>query len=266
MSCGEWMVLVLCVLAAGMAWGAWFWQAAYVAPRCSRFEHRWPLLLTPAVCAGILFAVLKKLSSLDVREDPVYLAFYMAVGAAWIGVAAWLLPYQGLSPRDDVIERANPGAAQAIGGTLLGLTLCFAGANIGDGPGWWVVFFSAFLSTVTLFLFWIFLDKATGLADTLTIDRDRAAGLRVAGLFIGAGLILGRAVAGDWESVTGTVVDFVKVGWPIGVLGLVAAGLEKQLRPTPERPAPPLATHGLAPFALYLGIAAFFMAWAGRWN
>jgi uncharacterized membrane protein YjfL (UPF0719 family) len=266
MSGDEGMVLVLCMFVAGIAWAAWFWQATFTAPRCSRFEHRWPLLLAPAVCAGVLYAVLKTFSSFDVRDDPVYQGFYMVLGAAWIGVAAWFLPYLGLSPRDDVIERANPGAARAIGGALLGIALCFAGANIGDGPGWWVVFFSAFLATAVLFLFWIFLDKATGLADTLTIDRDRAAGLRVAGLFIGAGLILGRAVAGDWESAMGTVVDFVKTGWPLGVLGLVAAGLEKQLRPSPERPEPPLATHGLAPFALYLGIAAFFTAWAGWWN
>lgn len=266
MSGDEGMILVMCVFAAGMAWAVWFWQAAFTAPRCSRFQHRWPLLLGPWVCAGVLYAVLEKFSSLDVREDPVYLAFYMILGAAWVGLGAWLLPYQGLSARDDVIERANPGAAQAIGGALLGLTLCFAGANIGNGPGWWVVFFSAFLSTAVLFLFWIFLDKATGLADTLTIDRDRAAGLRAAGLFIGAGLILGRAVAGDWESAVQTVIDFVKTGWPVAVLALAAAGLEKQLRPTPERPAPPLASHGLGPFILYIGIAAFFTAWAGWWN
>lgn len=266
MSEDEGMVLVFCLLAGGMAWVAWFWQASFTAPRCSRFEHRWPILLAPAVSAGALYAVLARFSSLDVRDDPVYLTFYMVLGAAWTGLAAWLLPYLGLSARDDVIERANPAAAQAIGGAMVGITLCFAGGNIGNGPGWWVVFFSAFLATAALFLFWILLDRATGLADTLTIDRDRAAGLRAAGLFIGAGLILGRAVAGDWESAAGTAVDFVKTGWPVAVLWLVAASMERRLRPSPERPEPPLGSHGAAPFLLYLGLAAFSLVWAGWWS
>ena len=72
MSEGEGIVLVMCVFAAGTAWAVWFWQAAFTAPRCSRFEHRWPLLLAPAVCAGVLYAVLKTFSSFDVRDDPVY--------------------------------------------------------------------------------------------------------------------------------------------------------------------------------------------------
>ncbi len=266
MSGDEVMVLVLCGFAATVSWAVWFWQATFTAPRCSRFQHRWPLLLAPAICAAVLYAVLERFSSLDVREDPVYLAFYMVVGAAWVGVTAWTLPYQGLSARDDVIERANPGAALAIGGALLGLTLCFAGANIGNGPGWWVVFFSAFLSTAALFIAWMLLARTTGLADTLTIDRDAAAGVRTAGFFIGSGLILGRAVAGDWHSAAATAIDFGKLAWPAAALWLVASGLESQLRPSPERPAAPLATHGLAPFALYLGIAAFFTAWAGWWN
>jgi uncharacterized membrane protein YjfL (UPF0719 family) len=262
----ETLVLILCLVVAGVTWAAWFRQAVYAAPRCSRFEHRWPLLLVPVICAGALFAVLRTFSSFDVKQDPVYQVFYMAMGAAWVGLAAFLLPYAGLSARDDVIERANLGASQAIGGALLGLTLCFAGANIGDGPGWWVVFFSAFLATAVFFLFWIVLDKNTVLADTLTIDRDRAAGLRVAGLFAAVGLILGRAVAGNWKSALETGVDFVKNGWPVAVLGLAAIGLEKLLRPSPQRPEPPLLIYGLFPFVFYLGIAACFLFWAGWWN
>jgi uncharacterized membrane protein YjfL (UPF0719 family) len=266
MSGDEGTVMIMAVFAAGIVWAIWLWQVALTAPRCSRYKHRWPLVLYPGAAFWILYGILKRFSSLDVREDPVYLAFYMILGAAWVGVVSWLLPYLGLSARDDVIERANPAAAQAIGGALLGLTLCYAGANIGNGPGWWVVVFSASLATVALLLLWVLLDKATGLADTLTIDRDLAAGLRTVGFFTGTGLILGRAVAGDWMSAAGTAEDFAKAGWPALLLWAVAVFLEKSLRPSSEQPQPPLATHGLAPLLLYLGIAAFFLMRMGGWS
>jgi uncharacterized membrane protein YjfL (UPF0719 family) len=266
MSGDEGAVMILATFAAGMAWAFWLWQAAFTARRCSGFAHRWPLTVYPGAAFAILYGILKRFSSPDVREAPVYLAFYMILGAAWVGAVARLLPYLGLRARDDVIERGNFAAGQAIGGALLGLTLCYAGANIGNGPGWWVVVFSAFLATVALLLLWVLLDKATGLADTLTIDRDLAAGLRAVGFFTGAGLILGRAVAGDWTSAADTAADFARTGWPALLLWAVAAFLEKWLRPKPEQPQPPIVTHGLAPLLLYLGIAAFFLMRMGWWS
>lgn len=267
MSDGETMMLGLSCVVSLLTWFYWLHQTTSAAPRCSRFQHRWPLLLYPALSALALLGVLRFFSSQDVRSDFLYLGFYLVLGAAWVGLAAsWFLPFFGLSARDDVIERANPGAAHAIGGALLGVALCYAGGNIGDGPGWWVVVFAAFLSTATFFLFWAFLDKATGLADTVTIERDPAAGIRLAGIFIAAGLILGRAVAGDWESAIATLSDFVQVGWPVAVLWVAAAVLESQLRPHHERPRSDLFLHGVAPAVAYVGLAFFFVLRAGWWT
>jgi hypothetical protein len=207
--------------------------------------------------------VLRRLSSFDVRESPVYLSFYMLMGAAWVGLAARFLGLFGLSARDDVIERRNPAAARAVGGALVGLALCFAGGNVGDGPGWWVVVFCAALSTAALFLLWVLLDRAAGVADTVTVDRDPAAGTRMAAFFVAAGLILGRAVAGDWSSAVGTVLDFAFFGWPALALTLAAAAVERRLRPTPERPQGELIFHGLAPAAAYLAAAWLALVWAG---
>lgn len=266
MSGDEALVLILSLGIGGIAWLVWFWRAAFTARRCSRFSQRWPLLLYPLACAVVLYAVLRRFSSFDVRDDPLYLAFYMVLGAMWVRFCSWFLPLLGLSARDDVIERGNRAAAHAIGGALLGLTLGFAGGNIGDGPGWWVVVFCAFLSTAAFFLLWFFLDKVAGVADAVTVERDPATGIRLAGYFTATGLILGRAVAGDWESSAATFLDFVKIGWPAASLWLVAALLEKRLHPSPTQPHPPLLTHGIAPALLYLGMAAFTLAWAGPWN
>jgi hypothetical protein len=93
------------------------------------------------------------------------------------------------------------------------------------------VLFSGLLSTVSLFLLWWILHVATGIADKLGIERDPAAGLRAAGFFVGAGLILGRAVAGDWFSTAETVNDFVRMAWPALLLTAVAIVLERSSKP-----------------------------------
>jgi uncharacterized membrane protein YjfL (UPF0719 family) len=266
MSEDEVFVFIACAFFTLFAWLPWLVQATFYARRCSKFTDRWTLFVDPLICAALLLYVLRNLASRDVRDAPQYILLYLLMGAAWVGMAAKFLPLFGLSARDDVIERGNSAAAQAIGGALIGLTLCFAGGNIGNGPGWWVVVFSAALSTGTFFLLWALLHRFTHLADTVTIERDPASGIRLSGYFIGSGMILGNAVAGDWVSAEATVYDFLKVGWPVLLLWAAAALLEKTFRPTQERPAPSRLSHGLAPMAAYLALAAFFVAQAGWWS
>jgi uncharacterized membrane protein YjfL (UPF0719 family) len=243
------------------------WEGVACARLGGRFQDRWPLYAYPVLCAALLTAVLRLYASSDVRDSSVYILFYFAMGMAWLGLAArYFLPYFGLSSRDDVVERKNPAAAHAIGGALLGVTLCFAGGNIGNGPGWWVVVFSAALSTAAFFVLWALLDRFTGLADAVTVERDPASGLRLAGYFLGSGLILGRAVAGDWVSVNATVADFGKLAWPVLLLWLAAVLLERTFRPTKETPLPSPVTHGLAPLGAYVALAFFFLAQAGWWS
>ena len=58
-------------------------------------------------------------------------------------------------------------------------------ANIGDGPGWWVVVFAAGLATAALFAAWLVLAQIGHGVDAVTIDRDLAAGVRL-GAFLAA--------------------------------------------------------------------------------
>lgn len=267
MSGDESFVQILCLALAAFTWLPWLWEAVACARLGGRLQDRWTLYADPLICAAAIYAVLRLYSSLDVRDSPVYTRFYLLMGMTWVGVAArFLLPWFGLSSRDDVVERKNPAAAYAISGALVGVALCFAGGNIGNGPGWWVVVFSAALSTAAFFLLWTLLDRFTGLADAVTVERDPASGLRLAGYFVGSGLILGRAVAGDWVSVEQTVIDFGKVAWPVLLLWLAAVLLERTFRPTKETPLPSPLTHGLAPLGAYVALALFFLAQAGSWN
>jgi uncharacterized membrane protein YjfL (UPF0719 family) len=267
MSADESFVQMICWAIAAFTWLPWLWESVACARLCSGFQHRWSLYAYPLVCVAVLAAVLRLYASSDVRESSTYILFYLAMGMAWVGLSArYFLPYFGLSSRDDVVERRNPAAAHALGGALLGLTLCFAGGNIGNGPGWWVVVFSAALSTVSFFILWALLDRFTGLADAVTVERDPASGIRLAGYFLGSGLILGRAVAGDWVSANDTVADFGKLAWPVLLLWLAAVLLERTFRPTKEIPLPSPLTHGLAPLGAYVALAFFFLAQAGWWS
>jgi hypothetical protein len=211
---------------------------------------------SPLAFLVILFFVLRTVASQDVREDAVYIAVYMVMGAAWIAVAPELfLP--GLSLRDDFFERRNVSAFLAISGFTLGAGFCFAGGNIGDGPGWWVVLFCAILGTATLALLWVLANLVTHIADRITIDRDPAIGLRTGGFLAGSGLILGRAEAGDWHSALSTIRDFALRGWPVLLLLVVFIACERFAKPKFRLNEQAIAIRGFFPALLYLVAAVW---------
>ena len=266
MSQDETFALLFGLVIACYTWFLWYRDVLIVARRRSGFLGRLILGGVPFVCAFILFEVLRRFSSSDVRDDWFYFSFYLILGAAWVGLGITALALCDLSARDDVVERANRAAIPAVAGGLLAITLCFAGGNIGDGPGWWVVMFCGVLSTGTLLLAWTLLNRLTQAADAVTVDRDVATGVRVAGFFVGAGLILGRAVAGDWRSTGATLFDFGRTGWPVILLLAVAVLIERKLRPSPETPDRPVLIGGVLPFLLYTGIGVAALEQAGPWR
>ena len=257
MSGDEVVILVISAILALMFWGTWYIKPALVRHVGRRPSRRWLLQVTPIAAAALLWVVLRNAASYDVRDDPRYLAFYLVLGAAWVGLFMRSLVLAGISTRDDVVERANGSAAIVVAGAMLALTLCYAGGNVGDGPGWWVVVFAAGLSTLALYAAWMLLEMATGVSDVVTVDRDGSAALRLAGFLVACGLILGRAVAGDWVSVEDTVRDFALVAWPVLALVAAAALVERTLRPTPETPRPALLPYGVMPGLAYVASAAY---------
>ncbi|MGH7719130.1 MAG: hypothetical protein ACREON_09840 [Gemmatimonadaceae bacterium] len=263
MSPDEVVILFVCIFLSLGFWGAWVRQPIKFPSAGMPRRPTRVLRLAPLVAALVLFAILKTLSSFDVQDSPVYLAFYMFMGAAWVGLATQLTAMAGVSRRDDVIERRNGAAAIALAGAIVGITLAFAGGNIGDGPGWWVVVFSAAISTGTLYLLWLALDNLTRINDAVTVERDPAAGVRLAGFLVAAGILLGRGVAGDWVSAAATLRDFVVTAWPVFVLLAAAVMVERALRPTPERPSQPLVSHGALPALIYVAAVLAYIAVIG---
>jgi hypothetical protein len=257
MSGDEVFVLIASAIVALVSWGAWYIAPARIQ-RVGRRPPAWRLVrLTPLVAAALLWLVLRNAASFDVRDDPRYLAFYLLLGAAWVGVWIRWLAVTGISTRDDVVERSNGSAGLVVIGALFGITLAYAGGNVGNGPGWWVVVFSAALATVALFAAWMLLEAVAGVSDIVTVDRDPSAGFRLGGFLIACGLILGRSVAGDWISAEATVRDFTATAWPVIVLVGVAALIERVARPTPETPRPSLVAYGFIPALLYVAGAVY---------
>jgi hypothetical protein len=216
------------VVAAFRYWTDWY-APIFTVSRLSHGRQILPLALSPIVALGFLFLVLRTLASADVRSDSAYLAYYMILGAGWIGGCWKMFPLLGVSPRDDVIERRGSAAGWATNGGVFATMLAFAGGNIGNGPGVHVVLFSGALSTGALFLSWLLLEISSrpSLSDRITIGRDEAAGIRLAGLLISLGALFGAGVSGDWISAGDTVLTFAKFTWPAVILVSAAWFVEK---------------------------------------
>lgn len=259
----EGFILLTSVVVWVLTWIVWYRELRVGSwLRRARRPGR-ALAMIPPVALVLLASILSRWASFDVRASPPYLFQYVALGAAWLGVALRIFPWFGISARDDVAERGNPAAAVALAGAILGLVLCYAGGNIGDGPGWWVVLFSSGLATAAFFASWAAFEAWAHASDAVTIDRDPAAGARHAGFSVAQGLILGRAAAGDWTSATATLQDLATAGWPaLVVLGL-ALGFERGLRPTGAEPRRSLVLAGIVPGALLCAIALGWIGWIG---
>lgn len=260
----ETTIFIICAIIALILVIGWYYRLLSVPDFISPLNTRMPLVVVPVVCALILTFILKTLASSDVRDSLIYIIFYAVIGLTVLFIADLLFPFFGISLRDDVVERRNGAASTALTGALIGVTLCYAGGNIGEGPGWWVVVISAGLALIGLFGVWFILEAVTQITETITIDRDRAAGLRLAGCLVAAGLILGRAVAGDWVSLNATIVDFVRFGWPVLILVVIAVIVELLSRPTVERPVPPIAAFGVVPAAAYIAGAAVVLLYLSQ--
>ncbi len=262
MSPDEVFVTVASIVLGPVFWAVWWIRGRKAAPP-ARQGGAGAIGVTVLGCGALLFAILKIGASDDVRNAPAYLLMYTVLGLAWLRLFELNMAYAGLSVRDDVIERGNRAAQPAAMGALVAATLCYAGGNIGDGPGWWVVVFSSGLATLTLAAAWLGLDRLTAISDAVTIDRDPAAGLRLGAWLVACGIVLGRAVAGDWIAPDFTVVDYARFLPAVAGLVVIAMVVEPAARPTPVRPRAPMAVFGVGVSLVYLGAAVAYVAMFG---
>ena len=139
MSGDEQFVLVLSILFGPVLLLIWAYRLSVVATALGVTSQLHVVLGALSASLAIIFIVLRTMASPDVRDAPQYLVLYVALGLAWLRLAELLFVFVGVGVRDDAIERRNRAASIATAGGLVGVTGCYAGGNIGAGPGWWVV-------------------------------------------------------------------------------------------------------------------------------
>jgi uncharacterized membrane protein YjfL (UPF0719 family) len=261
----EWLFFLAAAVAGGWGLVKWYTAILRVSPAIQKRATTSPLIAAPVLSLILLGIVL------NTWADPVsvaghfdYVTLFLLGGAAWLAVSTCALPLLGLSLRQDAVERHNPAATVAISGATFGVTVAYAYSNIGNGPTIWTTLVPAFVATLCLFILWALAEWLGGpLAESITVDRDLASGLRLAALLLGAGAVLGRAMAGDFADWPSTFADFARLAWPAVLLALLAAAAQRFLRPTPQAARPSIVSAGLIPSALILLLAGAYVVSLG---
>jgi len=248
------------ILIALVVWKFIFFPANSLLPSYKCLAMCLALMFT---CGCAVYLVLVKWSAPSVREDASEITFYLIFSIIWIAFTQGLFAFLGVSIRDDVAERRNVAAGFTVASLTIAATCCAAGSNIGDGPGFEAVLFCAVLSTAGLLVLWAVVAQFSGIADAITIDRNVAAGIRTAGWLAGTGVVLGACVAGDWISYKTTLRDFARFGWPVAIIALLFAMMERAIGLRAKSVASKLATSLAA--AVSMAVAgAIYALWVGR--
>ncbi|HKA06985.1 MAG TPA: hypothetical protein VKD71_06980 [Gemmataceae bacterium] len=242
-------------------WGIWtaFQTNRLVHPRVRRAV----LVLCFVVCLGIALAALLTVADPRVRESPGYIVLFMGVELTALAVVTEVGLLIGLNALDDAVRRPNTAAVWATGGLWLGTSIAVAGANVGRGDTIGTTLGPLVLAVITILILWAVFSLATGGMRSVTLGRDEPSGIRLAALFVAWGIILGRAVAGDWESTDGMWNDFVNQGRPVVLFLAVAIVVERLVRPRVRRPTPPRWT-GYGAAIVYIAVAVAWATWLGR--
>ena len=253
------------IIIASLIVGWYFWKNWYMAVWSDQLHKVRSnpailyLQLVPVLCATIIGYVLLLFSASDVRTSAFYIFEYLVLGIAWVAICEWLFRYLGISAIFDVVERRNLAAFAAITGAFIGVACCYAGGNVGEGPGAEVVFFASGLATLIFFVLWWLFSIVTQVDYTITSDRDITAGLRLGGFLAAAGVILGRAAAGNWVSYSATVNDMILYGSPALLLWVIAIVFERIIKSAADRPAPASIWYGVLPALFYISAAAAYL-------
>ena len=254
---------VLFLVAAGIVALVTTVRWYYFVGRAKTFRPSPPRLVLTFVPLALILVLITVLQTL---ADPVwvvgrldYTLLFTAGGIAWMFLGASTFALLGVNVRDDALERNNDAASTVVAGGMAGMVLAYAGSNVGNGPTIWTTLLPAFVAALALLAAWAALEALTDTAEAITVERDVATGVRVGAFLACAGLILGRAMAGDFYTWGDTFVEFGKLAWPVAALVSVMVVLHHFMRPTVERPTPSIVASGLVPAAAVIAITVGYV-------
>jgi len=227
-----WEALLFGIVSVGLILSiSWFAPIFSIRSFRSSFWQRFLLILTPIICFGFLWIALSCRASPDIRGDPVYVYVYFSAGVLAFLAAISCAGFLGFSFIDDALQKGNWGSGFALAGATLGFMLCYAGSNIGQGPGPAVVLFCSLLSVGALAILWLLLElfSSPSVSENITVEREYWAGLRLFLWLLSLGIVLGSSVAGNWNSAAAALMDLGRYGWPAIALFVFALVFERIL-------------------------------------
>lgn len=257
----EVLVLLLSAAVAIGYWGRWYIRLLRLDTLIFLRLARLCLFLVHLLCLGLVLIVLTTWAAAEVRGSAAYIELFVAIWAVALSAVNVLSHVIGVNALHDGVERRNSAALWASGGAWLATTLCVCGANIGEGPTIYTTLAPMGLAVGALGGLWLLFAVLTKNTASIAVDRDRASGIRLAGLLFAWGLILGRAVLGDWVSTEATLHDFAVLGWPALLLLAIAVAVEPMLEPSRGRPFPSVVRAGVRPAASYVAAATAWLVW-----
>lgn len=226
----------------------------------------WAFLGCFAVCIAMIADALGRWGAQEVRQEEGARVFLTLFGTVYLLFCVYFFKWMGIGLREDVVERGNTGGLVTLGAATIATALMYIGGSAGEGPSYLENVFSVGLATAGFFLVWMMMEAGGRISMSIAEERDLASGIRFGGFLLAVGLILARAVAGDWHSSDATVHDFFRDGWPVAIVFGVALVAELLMRPNRHLRVPPWPLFGLVPALLYLAIAGVWLRHLGPWE
>jgi hypothetical protein len=230
----EGILLIISIVLGIVFLFKWYGPILRVKPRKRCGGARAALSLIPIISFCVLAAVISTVSAPTVSSPsaegyPFWIIYYIIVGFAWILCTKGLIfRCFDLSWQDDVLAKnhTEPALLPVIG-AYAGLTMIYAGANIGDGPGWWCVIYAAGTGTAAWLLLGHIVQKATDAFGTVTIGRDLPCAIRMSAYLIAGGAILAHASAGDSITPGTDIINIAACSLTAVPLAILAIFVEK---------------------------------------
>ncbi len=226
----------------------------------------WVFLGCIAVCIAMIADALAWWGAKEIREEGGERFFLTLAGTVYLLFCVYIFKWMGIGLQEDVVERKSTGALVTLGAATIAVALIYCGGSMGEGLFYMENVFSVGLALAGFFIIWILLEVGGKISMSIAEERDLASGIRFGGFLLAVGLILARAVAGDWHSESATVHDFFRDGWPAAVVFGVALVAELLARPNRHLRVPPWPLFGLMPALLYLAIAGVWLWHLGAWE
>ncbi len=266
MDCDEFFLLAVAIVAAIFSLRIWIRRFLNLSKFPSRKSFSTCLAVVLFGCVLSVLLSLHLWADHEVKNSGSYLSLLTALGFGWITIFTARPVWPGFSLDEDVVERRNPAAVAASCGAIIGITFVYAGGSIGEGPSLFNNVFSFGIGSIAFLIAWTAAEFTMRISRLVAEERDLGAGIRLAGLLMAIGLVIGRSVAGTWESTNATTRDMLVDGWPCLLLVGLAAGVEPMFRPRRIVLFPSVTCSGVVPATAFVCLAVAYVVSLGKWK